>query len=182
MLGIVIIIVVGGTIMILAAFLESLFLITMKWLGRKDGQDMYALLEWNSNSTLQLQRLAHEQLGLGTWSRTSDDVPVTKRGEKLGIVNITDRRHPRLINPADVASDGDLGFDHDVEGEEAISMTPATGLRMSSLRSRSKTASVELPFNDHDSQHTVAIDAEPSLRLSTDTTRLLHDEATDYSR
>lgn len=38
------------------------------------------------NETLQLQRLAHEELGLGTWTRCDKDVPVTTRFERLGVL------------------------------------------------------------------------------------------------
>lgn len=51
------------------------------------------------NETLQLQRLAHEELGLGTWRQCDKDVPVTESRQRLGVLDLSDRRHPRLIAP-----------------------------------------------------------------------------------
>jgi hypothetical protein len=92
---------------------------------------MYVLLEWKSNYTLQLQRLAHEQLGLGTWSHTSDAFPVTKRGESLAVLDIIDQKHPRLINPTTFGSDTKNSLEHGVETREAIA-------RNSPLRKRTR--------------------------------------------
>ncbi|KAI0449692.1 hypothetical protein F5B21DRAFT_517984 [Xylaria acuta] len=50
------------------------------------GYKKYAHLEWTTNATLQLQRLAHEELGFSTWSRGTDEVPATKEGELLGLL------------------------------------------------------------------------------------------------
>jgi hypothetical protein len=49
----------------------------------------YGRLEWDSNSYLDLQRLAHQALGIGTWSRSRTGVPITAPGEKLGVVSST---------------------------------------------------------------------------------------------
>lgn len=65
------------------------------------------------DETLQLQRLAHEELGLGTWTGCDKDVPVTARFERLGVLDVTERTHPRLrVLPA--------GFEDEMleEGEE----------------------------------------------------------------
>lgn len=54
--------------------------------------------EWKAGSTLQLQRIAHENLGLGLWTRTNESVPVTNRGDLLGIYDVQDENHARLVN------------------------------------------------------------------------------------
>lgn len=59
----------------------------------------YGYAEWQANSTLQLQRLAHENLGLGTWSKTNEAVPVTEPGDTLGVLDISDIQHSRLVAP-----------------------------------------------------------------------------------
>ena len=59
----------------------------------------YTYLEWQTNDTLQLQRLAHEELGYGTWSRAVAGNPVTAAGEKLSVLGIKDDTHPVLIRP-----------------------------------------------------------------------------------
>lgn len=69
------------------------------WIQRRRNYDTYARLEWTSNEALQLQRMAHEELGLGTWRRCVDAVPVTNRGDRLGVLDISDRDHPTLKAP-----------------------------------------------------------------------------------
>ncbi|KAI0411567.1 hypothetical protein F5X98DRAFT_380641 [Xylaria grammica] len=59
----------------------------------------YENLEWISNETLQLQRLAYDESGQGEWSKCTDYVPVTAPDEKLGILNLADPEHPRLRQP-----------------------------------------------------------------------------------
>jgi hypothetical protein len=61
----------------------------------------YASAEWNTTTTIQLQRLAHEALGLGHWSRVDHLTPVTLPGEKLGVLDIRDAKHPLLKPPPD---------------------------------------------------------------------------------
>lgn len=56
----------------------------------------FAMLEWINNSPFHLQRLANENLGLGTWTRTADYVPVTATGDLLGVLDVTDPTHTRL--------------------------------------------------------------------------------------
>jgi hypothetical protein len=55
--------------------------------------------EWNITSTLQLQRLAHEGAGFGTWKRTSDGTPVTLSNETLGVLDFKDpaSTHPYIV-------------------------------------------------------------------------------------
>ena len=82
--------------MLTGAFIESVFrcCIVLHTGHRKRAQDRYryAQLEWETNSTLQLQRLAHEGIGLGIWSHQTNSVPVTERGEKLGVLDISLRK------------------------------------------------------------------------------------------
>ncbi|KAL9109721.1 MAG: hypothetical protein Q9227_005590 [Pyrenula ochraceoflavens] len=57
-------------------------------------------MEWFSNETLQLQRLAHEELGLGgLWKGCTGPcaIPFTEKGELLGVLDVSDREHPRLV-------------------------------------------------------------------------------------
>lgn len=66
--------------------------------GRKSEslEAQYARLEWKATTTLQLQRLAYEAVGSGTWSGTTNTVPVTECGEALDIFDISDKQHPLL--------------------------------------------------------------------------------------
>lgn len=62
----------------------------------------YARLEWNANTTLQLQRLAHEHIGVGTWSsRGWMTHPVTSPGEKLAIIDMNKGEQSLFIRPED---------------------------------------------------------------------------------
>ncbi|TRX93773.1 hypothetical protein FHL15_005449 [Xylaria flabelliformis] len=82
-----------GFIVITASFLlEPVF-----WLlYRKRGHNQHATLEWTTNTTLQLQRLAHEGLGFGTWSKGTENIPVAKTGDTLGCLDYTNPNHPVL--------------------------------------------------------------------------------------
>lgn len=53
-------------------------------------------LQWILDGKLQLQRMAFEEAGMGTWSGGAAAVPITKPGEKFGIPLDTDPDHPRL--------------------------------------------------------------------------------------
>lgn len=51
------------------------------------------------NQTFQLQRLAHEELGYGTWTHAADSIPTTRRGEKHTLIDTSDPDHPILVAP-----------------------------------------------------------------------------------
>ncbi|KAF3035270.1 hypothetical protein E8E11_003585 [Didymella keratinophila] len=91
-------VVIAGCILILiSTFAEELlgFLIRVPKFQTK--KLIYSLAEWQAGSTLQLQRLAHKSLGLGHWARTDEAIPVTQPGELLGVLDITNIKHARII-------------------------------------------------------------------------------------
>lgn len=45
---------------------------------------------------MQLQRLVHESVGLGTWEKTDESVPVTAVGALLGVLDISDPKHAHV--------------------------------------------------------------------------------------
>jgi hypothetical protein len=53
-------------------------------------------MEWQTNATLQLQRLAHEASGYGNWPKADGQIPVTQTGDKLAILDTGNPNHPRL--------------------------------------------------------------------------------------
>lgn len=89
-------ILIFGTIIIISSlFLQSLIRI----LQRHFKFTPYPRLEWSTNATLQLQRLAHEELGLGDWENTDEAIPFTKQVEYLGSLDLSNDKHPRLKHP-----------------------------------------------------------------------------------
>ena len=61
----------------------------------KDLKD-YRRLVWKSDGLLQLQRMAYEEAGLGTWERCTKHTPVTAQGQTLALLDVDDPEHPRL--------------------------------------------------------------------------------------
>ncbi|KAF9641034.1 hypothetical protein BFW01_g12840 [Lasiodiplodia theobromae] len=93
--GLAFTIALGSLIIVLSYTLEP----TLGWVQRRRSWDTYARLEWVTNETLQLQRLAHEELGSVKWEGCAENVPVTRKGEKLAVLDLHDLDHPRLKAP-----------------------------------------------------------------------------------
>jgi hypothetical protein len=87
--------IVGSLIALTSYLLEPV----SRMLYKKWGFQTFAHLEWNTNATLQLQRLAHEQLGFGTWSKGAAEIPVTEADNLLGCLDISNLDHPVLYPP-----------------------------------------------------------------------------------
>ncbi|KAI0019667.1 hypothetical protein F4780DRAFT_745194 [Xylariomycetidae sp. FL0641] len=85
---------IAGLLLVLVSYLLEPI---SRYLHRR-GYKQYAYLEWTTNSTLQLQRLAHEELGLGTWSGCTEAIPVTDGAALLGCLDITDPAHPVITS------------------------------------------------------------------------------------
>lgn len=80
-----------------STFVDELYTTLLKHSRlRENPKLVYSGIEWRAVSTLQTQRLAHENLGLGNWTRTDGAFPVTEHGEVLGSLDITDPKHPRM--------------------------------------------------------------------------------------
>lgn len=89
-LGIILIFSIGGLIVLISAILPS----ATAHLQKK--RNPFANLEWVSNDTLQLQRLAHEAVGAGEWKGACDDYPRTRKNDLLAVLDVADRKHPVL--------------------------------------------------------------------------------------
>lgn len=87
--------------MLAAMLLEPLLagLFKLRWF-QNSHRLRYAYAEWQAGSTLQVQRLAHESLGVGTWLNATGTVPVTQFEEKLAILDISNPGHARLVRPS----------------------------------------------------------------------------------
>ena len=96
-----IVLVLGGCIIVTSLCLERILaIISMLPVLRHHQKLAYGRAEWLGNSTLHLQRSAHENLGLGDWIRTTKDVPVTRSQVKLAVLDINDTKHPRMRQPS----------------------------------------------------------------------------------
>lgn len=93
--GLATIFIVGGLIIITSYTLEPCVI----WMQRRRNYDAYASLEWAMNETLQLQRMAHEEVGMGSWRNCNKDVPITERRDRLAMLDLGDLEHPRLKAP-----------------------------------------------------------------------------------
>lgn len=93
-LGLSITFMLGGAIILLEFAAEPL----LRRIQRRRKYGLYNRLEWVTNETLQLQRIAHEQAGAGQWTGATENVPTTIKGEPLAILDISDETHPRFTS------------------------------------------------------------------------------------
>ncbi|OJD30787.1 cytochrome p450 protein [Diplodia corticola] len=93
--GIAIIFSVGGLIIIASYAIEPL----VAWLQKRRRTVSYSRLEWCTNETIQLQRLANEEIGLGKWDCVDESIPVARRDDFLAVLDLVDPKHPRLQAP-----------------------------------------------------------------------------------
>jgi len=63
---------------------------------RFQGRWAYEEVEWCTNETFQLQRMAHEGVGAGAWSGGMEFIPVTEKGDELAVLDLGKGGHPRL--------------------------------------------------------------------------------------
>ncbi|KAL1640191.1 hypothetical protein SLS58_007142 [Diplodia intermedia] len=86
---------VGTLIIVVSYTIEPV----VSWIQKRRTLDTYSRLEWCANETLQLQRMAHEELGVGTWHNGAEAIPLTDGGERLATLDVTNPDHPRLKAP-----------------------------------------------------------------------------------
>lgn len=72
-------------------------------------RDQYSRLEWNTNGTLQLQRIAYEELGIGDWAGCDERVPFVPTHIGLPPLDLSDAKHPIIQSPQ--KSNGNDGVD-----------------------------------------------------------------------
>ncbi|KAF3000316.1 hypothetical protein E8E13_009145 [Curvularia kusanoi] len=100
----VIVLLFGSIVMLIATFLEEIVGLILKYPRLSSPNLVYAYASWQASSTLQLHRLANENLGLGTWSRTNEAVPVTVLNDTLAVLDVADPRHARMVAPSEELS------------------------------------------------------------------------------
>ncbi|KAE8451722.1 hypothetical protein EG329_003179 [Mollisiaceae sp. DMI_Dod_QoI] len=91
-LAIALIFTLGGTIICVSLFLEKF----VGYLQVRFKRGLYSQVRWQLDSTLQLQRMAFEEVGLGTWTGGADDVPVTEKREQFAPATEWDDWHPSI--------------------------------------------------------------------------------------
>ncbi|KAI3329978.1 hypothetical protein F4824DRAFT_516016 [Ustulina deusta] len=100
-----------------------------RFLQRYAKLDPHSRLEWVSNGTLQLQRLAHEELGFGEWTGGDGTVPTTTTLTQLARLDTSDFKHPRLLQHSEGKEDNrpssPIASESDTE-EELVIMTEQT--------------------------------------------------------
>ncbi|KAF3040257.1 hypothetical protein E8E12_003359 [Didymella heteroderae] len=106
--------------MVVATFLEDILGLILKYPRLSSTRLAYAHAEWQAESTLQLHRLAQESLGLGTWKRTDEAVPVTHLGDILAVLDVANPKHACMVVPSE-----------ELEG-------PTASQRSASVRARAK--------------------------------------------
>lgn len=121
--GLATVFVVGGLIIFISYALEPV----VRW--RKRSRHAYATLEWTMNDTLQLQRMAHEELGMGNWTNCDRDVPITEGRDRLAVLDLEDLKHPRLQVPPDTFEDILAGKPERGRGESGEGTTPEKSVR-----------------------------------------------------
>ncbi|KAK6083884.1 hypothetical protein SCUP515_01580 [Seiridium cupressi] len=87
--------IVGALIVLASYLLEPI----LSCLHDRRKYKSYAHLEWVSHRSLQLHRLAHEELGGEKWSNCTSEVPTTDLDVPLASLDITNSRHPMINRP-----------------------------------------------------------------------------------
>ncbi|KAL9624396.1 MAG: hypothetical protein Q9160_001358 [Pyrenula sp. 1 TL-2023] len=91
----IIVLLVGTSIILLEQSVETI----VGWLERRK-MIKTSTAEWFGNGTLQLQRLAHEELGFGDWEGCGGKaIPITQKGQLLGVFITADKEHLKLSDP-----------------------------------------------------------------------------------
>ncbi|KAL8691707.1 MAG: hypothetical protein Q9218_003121, partial [Villophora microphyllina] len=91
-LGLAIILCVGAILIALSLTLST----GVGFVRRLTGYGDYKRMQWILDEQLQLHRLAYEGAGQGDWADCASSVPITRRGDKLGLPKGMDKKHPRL--------------------------------------------------------------------------------------
>jgi hypothetical protein len=83
----------------------------------KDAFRRHQALEWELNDKFHLQRLAHEELGFGSWS-LQNGIPITEAGDVLAVLEHGGEasKLPKLKSKEEVTAPVDLGVRETREG------------------------------------------------------------------
>lgn len=106
----------GAVIILISYILDPIF----ECLHTQYRHKSYQHLEWRSNATLQIHRLAEEQTGFSTWENCTALIPTTRAADDdaMSSLDITDPSHPKLRRPASKTSGLPLDDLYDEGNEE----------------------------------------------------------------
>ncbi len=90
--GVTIILALGAFLILLNLFLDLL----VGFIQQKFNWGDHKRLQWVIDEKLQLQRLAYEEAGQGTWTGGASTVPVMRMEDRIGIPMNIDKTHPKL--------------------------------------------------------------------------------------
>ena len=102
--GVSVILVLGCLFIVAGLVLDS----TIGYMRRKLDWNDYKRLQWAVDEKLQIQRLAFEEAGQGTWTGGTDAVPMTGAGGLVGIGSNPNKHHPRLLNIGSCSSNSEI--------------------------------------------------------------------------
>lgn len=121
MMWLTIVLILGCLVMLVQSSLESIIV----WLEHRNIVKTSST-EWFNNDILQLQRMTHEGLGLGRWTNCTGPrvIPVTEKGQLLGVLDCTDPKHPTLINPFAVSDETSSDQKVDIFGSQSTRDDP----------------------------------------------------------
>lgn len=142
-LGLIITLALSGSFIIVSEIIEP----SCAFFRRRYKRHAYKRLEWVTNETLQLQRMVYEGLGLGTWSGASSKIPITKKDEKLGILDISDEEHPIVIRPIIIRPAYDQGSENQDSGSQTTANAASNPVDDTSNSSQNVTASSDSETN-----------------------------------
>ncbi|KAL9624353.1 MAG: hypothetical protein Q9160_001315 [Pyrenula sp. 1 TL-2023] len=167
-LGLAITLTLGSLIIALTFAAESIF----KFVQRRRRKAKYQELEWISNETLQLQRMAHEELGMGNWTRATKTIPITGPEERLAILDVSDETHPTLtrpLPPEKPQSPSPAAPDHEASStlRPSHSSTDATQDSQSHVPAQDDAQQPAVGNNaEHDASHSLADSSNVNLHAA----------------
>lgn len=82
----------GGLIICISFFIETL----VGYFQTKFGRGKYHFMRWHLDPALQLQRMAFEETGLGSWKQGANEIPITEKGEVFAPATEWDVWHPSI--------------------------------------------------------------------------------------
>ncbi|KAF2438967.1 hypothetical protein P171DRAFT_436343 [Karstenula rhodostoma CBS 690.94] len=138
-LGVAIILTVGGLLILMHMVLEY---IVANIVPTKN----YKLVRWALDDKLQLQRLAFEGAGVGSWNAGLGTVPTTKRTQTFGMEIGGDQRHPTMTFTDDDEEKGAgaVMIDADTVRSHSFSTSKGSG-RNWPTASVQRVESIQLP-------------------------------------